>query len=101
MIRYRPQVFLGRVDFVTSPGIRVTTVVTDIGIFEKESGPHELRLAATLGEGAERPDALEALAKLGWNVNPETEVKVEEPPTSTELQLLRAILRSMPGGASE
>jgi len=82
-----PRAFPERVDFLTSPGQRVKRVITDKAVLEpNENG--ELMLAA-LYPGIEAADVK---AAVGWQLRAKTRVDRLDPPTATELQLLREVL---------
>ncbi len=83
--------FLKQVDYITSPGLRVLTVVSDLGILEKISIDGELGLAGYYPQ----PDKSEAQIiqqikdNCGWDVRARGHLDVIEPPTLDELKLLR------------
>lgn len=80
------------VPYVTFPGSRVTTVVTDVGLFEKPGGQGTFALTAYIPA---RPDesAEEALARIGQRVGWELEVapalRKVDPIDGNELTMLR------------
>ncbi len=80
------------VSYVTAPGDKVTALVTTMGIFEKMPGEEELTLTTLLPSG-ETNDAGELLEKLkannGWDPRVSPELRVEEPPTRSELLDIR------------
>jgi len=82
-----PRAFLERVDFVTSPGQRVKRVITDKAVLEPDD-KGELMLAA-LYPGIEAADVK---AAVGWNLRARARLDRLDPPTATELQLLREVL---------
>jgi acyl CoA:acetate/3-ketoacid CoA transferase beta subunit len=76
----RPERTPERVDYVTAPGDRVQTVVTDLGVLRRRDG--ELRLAAVAaGEGAAADRVRAAIASCGWPLATERTV-AELPPAS-------------------
>jgi acyl CoA:acetate/3-ketoacid CoA transferase alpha subunit/acyl CoA:acetate/3-ketoacid CoA transferase beta subunit len=84
----RPDRMVERVGFVTSPGHRVTSVVTDLGVLRRLDG--ELRIAAVPsgpGPVAERVRAL--VGGCGWDVAVATSVGELEPVTTDEVLALR------------
>jgi glutaconate CoA-transferase subunit B len=83
-----PRAFPERVDFVTSPGQRVTKVITDKGVLERDEGSGELVLAG-LYPGIE---ASELQRGVGWKLACRPRLGRLAPPTSVELQLLREVL---------
>ena len=94
--RFRPDRFLLRVDYVTCPGARVSTVITDLGIFTRPGPESPLELTSYIVE----PDdavrrQVDVLVRRGWRVS--EDVSVEAPVTPRELSLARAV-RSGTGG---
>src|SRR5216117_4037842 len=86
--KLNPRAFPEQVDFVTSPGQRVTKVITDKGVFERDEATGELVLAG-LYPGI---DATEVRAGVGWKLESRPRLNRLDPPTTTELQLLREVL---------
>ena len=77
--------FPAKVDFITSPGDRVTRVITDKCIFDRENG--ELVLSALFaGVSAD-----EVRAGVGWDLRSARSIPVIEPPSASMLQTLREI----------
>jgi acyl CoA:acetate/3-ketoacid CoA transferase beta subunit len=76
------------VGYITAPGGRVRTVVTDMGIFEKPAGGNTLELTAFYrsrhGDDA-RAAVEEARSRCGWGVGPAPSLRAVEPPTPDEL----------------
>jgi glutaconate CoA-transferase subunit B len=83
-----PRAFPERVDFLTSPGRRVTKVITDKGVLERDPASGELVLAS-LYPGVAVADVQ---AGVGWNLRARPRLGRLDPPTPTELQLLRDVL---------
>jgi glutaconate CoA-transferase subunit B len=98
-----PRAFPERVDFVTSPGLRPNgksrrelgmpgagpvKVITDKGVLEADEQSGEMVLAA-LYPGVELP---EVQAGVGWQLRCREHLARVEPPTATELRLLRQVL---------
>jgi len=84
----RPDRLVERVGFVTSPGARVASVVTDLGVLRRLDG--ELRVAAVpSGPGplSERVRAL--VAGCGWDVAVAESVSELDPVTPDEVMALR------------
>ncbi|WP_151770269.1 CoA-transferase subunit beta [Streptomyces abyssomicinicus] len=98
MRRHTPRSFTAELDFCTSPGpdralaegIRplgagVTRVITDLGILARAGVGEELRLVATHpGVTAEQ-----VRAATGWDLQVADALATIEPPTASELRLLR------------
>jgi glutaconate CoA-transferase, subunit B len=83
-----PRTFPERVDFVTSPGQRVAKVITDKAVLERDENSGELVLAA-LYPGVTVEDVL---AGVGWELRRRASLDCVEPPTPTDLRLLREVL---------
>jgi glutaconate CoA-transferase subunit B len=77
--------FPAKVDFVTSPGDRVSRVITDKCMFDRQDG--ELVLSA-LFDGV---SADEVRANVGWDLRLARSVTVAEPPSASMLKTLREI----------
>ena len=83
-----PRTFPERVDFVTSPGQRVAKVITDKGVFDRDAANGELVLTALYpGVSAE-----EMRAGVGWELRSRSSLDCVEPPTPTDLRLMRDVL---------
>ena len=80
-----PRAFPERVDFVTSPGRRVKRVITDRGVLEPDGPSGELVLTA-LYPGVQQSDVE---AGVGWQLRSRPTLECVDPPTRSELQLLR------------
>jgi len=83
-----PRTFPERVDFVTSPGQRVAKVITDKGVFERDAATGELVLTA-LYPGVFVEDVR---AGVGWELRSKSTLDCVEPPSPTDLRLLREVL---------
>jgi len=83
-----PRAFPERVDFLTSPGQRVAKVITDKGVLERDEASGDLVLAG-LYPGIE---ATEVRAGVGWKLESRARLNQLDPPTTTELHLLREVL---------
>ena len=83
-----PRAFPERVDFVTSPGERVARVITDKGVFDRDAANGELVLTALYpGVSVE-----EIRAGVGWKLRSGPSLDCVEPPTPTDLRLMRDVL---------
>ncbi len=87
MLRQSPRTFVDRLDFRTTPGTAVSTVVTDLGILEPRGADRELTLTA-VHPGVEADQAREA---TGWELRVADDLGVSTAPTETELTALRAL----------
>ena len=91
MLRHSKRTFVPELDFTTSVGDNVRVVVTDLGILEPCDG--ELTLTA-VHRGVDAGDVVEATA---WELRVADDLRETAPPTSDELDALRA-LESRVGG---
>ncbi len=86
------QRLIEKVPYVTFTGENVTTLVTDVGIFEKIDGKDTFTLTAYITSKAKQKEA-EAIAeikeKVGWELEVAPDLKRVEPPTEEEITLLR------------
>ena len=84
--RQSPTRLVERVEYVTCPGERVRTLVTDLGVYEKgDAGVFEL---ARLYPGVTLE---QARAACGWPLISRRDLATEPPPAEQELRLLRWI----------
>ncbi|MEX2152291.1 MAG: CoA-transferase [Gemmatimonadaceae bacterium] len=79
--------FPAKVDFITSPGARVSRVITDKCIFDRDPITGELLLSA-LYEGVS--DA-EVRGQVGWDLHSARTVKHVDAPTAVHLAALRML----------
>lgn len=84
--------YVEKVDYVTSPGNRVRTVVSELGVLEKD-GSGELILTSFFPETGKTMDEIIARIKdrCGWNLKVAPEPRPIDPPTLDELKLLRIL----------
>ena len=87
VVRQSPRAFVDRVGFRTSLGDRVTTVVTDLGVLERDPRRGELVLTA-LHPGVS-VDA--ARAATGWDLVVADDVAATPVPAADELAVLRQL----------
>ena len=85
MLRQSTRAFVERLDFLSSAGERVSTVVTDLGVLEPRHG--ELTLTR-VHPGVQPQQARDA---TGWELRVADDVDETEPPTDDELTALRAL----------
>ena len=84
----RPERLVEEVGFVTSPGSRVTSVVTDLGVLRRVDGT--LRIAAVPSGPGPLPDRVRALAgACAWDVDVAAEVTELDAVTTDEVLALR------------
>ncbi len=81
----RPERLPAAAAYVTSPGARVTSVVTDLGVLRRLDGA--LRVAAVpAGDGPVADRVRELVARCGWD--PQVATRVEELPPVSEQEVL-------------
>jgi glutaconate CoA-transferase subunit B len=92
MLRQSSRSFVESLDFVSSTGERVSTVVTDLGVLEPDPETRELTLTAL------HPDATaeQAAAATGWPLQVADVLRETEPPRAEELAALRALTQKQP-----
>ncbi|MGD0486756.1 MAG: CoA-transferase [Syntrophorhabdales bacterium] len=85
--------FLEKVPFVSCPGERIRTLVTDMGVFKKYDG-NTFTLAKVFApsHGAVDRDPVQEIAsRCGWEVRAALSLEQIPPPTEEELSVLRAL----------
>jgi glutaconate CoA-transferase subunit B len=87
MLRHAPRAFVEQLDFCTTRGAGVTYVVTDLGALEPDPETKELVLTEL------HPDVTVEAAReaTGWDLRVAEELRTSEPPTTEELDALRAL----------
>lgn len=87
--RLEPGRLVDTVEFVTCPGDNVSTVVTELCVFEKRGG----ELVVTTYVAPEDTPVDDALAEIsrrcGWTVTATADARRADPPSPTELELIR------------
>jgi acyl CoA:acetate/3-ketoacid CoA transferase alpha subunit/acyl CoA:acetate/3-ketoacid CoA transferase beta subunit len=81
-----------RVRYITSPGERVSTLVTSLGIFEKLRNEDDFtltRLLPSRGTASVSEAVQKVREKTGWEVKVGEDIQFMEPPTAVELLTLR------------
>jgi len=81
--------FVDKVPYITAPGRTVRTVVSQLGVYEKETEHSELRLTGILGTAPEAETVQAARAACGWDLQVAPRLRRFEPPTDEELGLIR------------
>jgi glutaconate CoA-transferase subunit B len=94
MLRQSPRTFVCELDFRTTSGGAVSTVVTDLGILEPRGEERELTLAS-VHPGVDVDQVREA---TGWDLRVADDLSVTPAPTAAELTALRAL--EAKGGAT-
>jgi glutaconate CoA-transferase subunit B len=87
MLRQSLRTFVSELDYRTSSGGSVSTVVTDLGVLEPRGVDRELTLTA-VHPGVEVEQAREA---TGWELRVADDLGVTHAPTEAELTALRAL----------
>jgi glutaconate CoA-transferase subunit B len=87
MLRQSPRTFVSELDFRTTPGGSVSTVVTDLGILEPRGEERELTLTS-VHPGVDVEQARQA---TGWDLRVAHDVDVTPAPAESELTALRAL----------
>src|SRR6185369_15236312 len=85
MLRQSPRAFVGQLDFTTSLGTNVRTVITDLAILEPRDG--ELAVVAT-HPGVDVGDVIDA---TGWDLRVADDLTETVAPSKDELTALRAL----------
>jgi acyl CoA:acetate/3-ketoacid CoA transferase alpha subunit/acyl CoA:acetate/3-ketoacid CoA transferase beta subunit len=81
--------FVDKVAYVTAPGTRVSTVVSDLGVFTKLRADGELVLSGVVGDGPEAPLVARARERCGWELAVAPSLRRFAPPAADELRLIR------------
>lgn len=91
--RHLPRRLVERVAYITSPGQRVKTLVTDLGVMEKcEDNEFVLVGCLTDPQGKSLSERIhEARQKCGWDLKVAPQVVEINPPAREELALLRQL----------
>lgn len=83
--------FVEKVHYITSPGFKVSTVVSQLGIMEKELGENELELTAYFPAAAKTEEECvrNIRQQCGWNLKIRQPLKVIDSPSFDEVKFLR------------
>ena len=84
-----PPRFVDKVPYITAPGRTVRTVVSDLGVYEKEHEDGALRLTGVFGNRPEAQAVEVARAACGWDLAVAPRLRRFESPTADELALIR------------
>jgi acyl CoA:acetate/3-ketoacid CoA transferase beta subunit len=80
--------FVDKVSYITSPGKRVKTLVSTLGVFEKRG--EELALTGYYDRGKPEAEAVEEIkANCGWNLKVADKLEKILAPAKDELELIR------------
>jgi acyl CoA:acetate/3-ketoacid CoA transferase alpha subunit len=83
--------FLERLPYLTCPGTRVRTLVSNLGIFERSEGEEFVLKECFPGEPSLEDRATAIKENCGWDLKVADSMKEVTPPTSEELTLLRIL----------
>jgi len=86
--------FVERVSYVTSPGLKVNTLVSTLGIYEKEYTSGEFVLKGFFPDkrfSSDEENIRHIKENCGWDLRVSTEVEKIYPPTPEELLTLRML----------
>jgi acyl CoA:acetate/3-ketoacid CoA transferase alpha subunit/acyl CoA:acetate/3-ketoacid CoA transferase beta subunit len=89
MTTLTPRRTVERVPYVTSPGTRVSHLVTDLGVFHKDAGGRFVLVALADGDGSTDDRIAEIRALCNWELVVSPELEELEPPTTDEVTALR------------
>jgi len=81
--------FVEKVPYITAPGGRVTTVVSDLGVYDKAEAGGELVLTGVFADRPEAEAVQAARDACGWDLKVAPELHRLEPPSADELRLTR------------
>jgi len=81
--------FVDKVPYITAPGRRVRTAVSDLGVYEKDDEHGELRLTRIFGDRPEADAVSAARAACGWDLRVAPALRRLAPATTDELALIR------------
>jgi acyl CoA:acetate/3-ketoacid CoA transferase beta subunit len=84
-----PSRFVEKVPYITAPGRTVRTVVSDLGVYEKDGENDALRLTGLLGDKPEAEAVAAARAACGWDLQVAPQLRRFALPTADELGLIR------------
>lgn len=88
---HTPQRLVESVGYVTVPGERVKTLVTDRGIMEKDDSGEFVLMSVFPGEGSLNERIETAKDQCGWELRIAPDVTEEPPPVQEELTLARLL----------
>ncbi|MDZ4184209.1 MAG: CoA-transferase [Desulfuromonadales bacterium] len=90
LIEMNPYRLVDRVSYITAPGERVRTLVTDLGVFEKGRGEEKLILTKIFNAGNKESDIIgEIKARCGWEIKIAPELETLSPPVDSDLMDIR------------
>ena len=81
--------FVEKVPYITAPGRRVTTVVSDLGVYEKPAETGELVLTGVFAGRSEAEAVRAAREACAWDLKVAPALRRLDPPSADELRLTR------------
>src|SRR5262245_2326144 len=81
--------FVDKVPYITAPGRRVSTVVSDLGVYEKPDDDGELMLTGVFANRPEADAVIAAREACGWPLHVASALRRFDPPSPEELRLVR------------
>jgi acyl CoA:acetate/3-ketoacid CoA transferase alpha subunit/acyl CoA:acetate/3-ketoacid CoA transferase beta subunit len=84
--------FVEKVAYITSPGVRVTTVISQLGIWEKDVGNNELVLTGyfPVKPSASEEECVRSIQEqCGWKLKVKSNLQIIPLPSADELKLMR------------
>jgi acyl CoA:acetate/3-ketoacid CoA transferase alpha subunit len=85
--------FVAEVPYITSPGAKVTTVISQLGVFEKGFGKDELQLSGYFPAcpGATEEESVRAIKEAcGWDLKIRSHLETLPLPSGEDLKFLRS-----------
>jgi acyl CoA:acetate/3-ketoacid CoA transferase alpha subunit/acyl CoA:acetate/3-ketoacid CoA transferase beta subunit len=91
VVPHSPFRFVPEVSYITGPGLRVRTVVTTLGLFEKLDGDKEFSLVGVIedGKSSKQKTVRSIKEQCKWDLKIVPELRAMTLPTTDELALLR------------
>ena len=92
VVTQSPQRFVDKVSYITVPGSKIGTLISDLGIFEKPAPDKDFILTHYFPKPGGKEEVLRHIKQqCGWDLKISPEVKQADPPTQEELTLLRLL----------
>src|SRR6266540_2362578 len=88
-LQQSPRRFVDKVPYITAPGRAVRTVVSDLGVYEKDGEHAELRLTGIFGAAPEAQAVSAARKACGWDLQVAPSLRRFDAPADEELALVR------------
>jgi len=86
--------FVDKVPYITAPGRRISTVVSDLGVYQKPDENGELVLTGVFATRSEAEAVHAAREACGWELRVAPSLRHVDLPTAEELRLVREALHS-------